>query len=129
MLIGELVNSKNILVDKIRELEDYVSNNTVKEVSSDIINRMFEYTDKHRSYLILLEKSNTTTIIKAADSNLSVSSAVILRKCVEKKIDFLSDLVVLFGIDQVAPQRDKLYEEYQILDNAIKKSDWSTTID
>lgn len=129
MLVGELVSSKNILAEKIKEIEDSISNNMIKEKVGIIINRMFEYADKHRSYVILLEKSNITTVITVADNELSVANAIILRDCVEKKIDFLSDLVVLFGVEQVLPTRDKLYEEYHIIDNAIKKSDWSTTID
>jgi ethanolamine utilization protein EutQ (cupin superfamily) len=140
MLIGEIVRRKNDIKREIVELEFYmekISNiPNVKEsaaIYTNVLSKVFELLDKQQNYLILLERSNLKQEIKVGKSTISVSDAIKLRDTTDKKIIFITNLInnndASLNVINLMESRDKLMEEFILLNNAIEKSDWSTEID
>jgi hypothetical protein len=142
MLVSELIKRKNIIKQKLSELEFYLekianvnSKKTLDNASlyGSVLNNMFELLDKYQNYIILLDRSNKETEISVGKSTIKKSDALILREIVEEKIRILTVLATnddpVIDIPNLLIQRDKLIEEQILLNNAIEESDWGVSID
>ncbi len=141
MLVSELIKRKNIIKQKLSELEFYLekianvnSKKTLDNASlyGSVLNNMFELLDKYQNYIILLDRSNKETEISVGTSTIRKSDALILRETVEEKIRILTVLATnddpVIDIPNLLTQRDKLIEEQILLNNAIEESDWRVSI-
>ena len=139
MLVGEILRRKNETKIKIEELEFYIekiSNINIKEsahIYTNILGKVFDLLDKYQNYIILLERSNSKCEIKVGTSDVKVSDAVKLRDTTNKKMGFITNLInsndASLNVPDLMDNRDKLMEEFILLNNAIEKSDWSEEVE
>jgi len=142
MLVSELIKRKDVIKQKLGELEFYLekiadanSKKTLDNASlyGSVLNNMFELLDKYQNYIILLDRSNKETEISVGKSTIKKSDALILREIVEEKVRILTVLATnddpVIDIPNLLIQRDKLIEEQILLNNAIEESDWGVSID
>lgn len=140
MLIGEIIRRKNNIKHEIAELEFYIEKVSnipnVKEsatIYTNVLGKVFDLLDKYQNYIILLERNNLKQDIKVGKSSVSVSDAIKLRITADKKIKFITNLInnndASLNILSLIESREKLMEEFMLLNNAIEKSDWSTEIE
>ena len=141
MLVSELIKRKDVIKQKLGELEFYLekiadanSKKTLDNASlyGSVLNNMFELLDKYQNYIILLDRSNKETEISVGKSTIKKSDALILREIVEEKVRILTVLATnddpVIDIPNLLTQRDKLIEEQILLNNAIEESDWRVSI-
>ncbi len=140
MLVGEVIRRKNETKRKIEELEFYLEKLSnvpnIKEsavIYTDVLSNVFSLLDEYQSYLILLERSNIKNEIKVGSSNVKVSDAVKLRDATNKKMEFITSLInnndASLNVPDLMTNRDKLMEEFILINNSIEKSDWSANVD
>ena len=142
MLVSELIKRKDVIKQKLGELEFYLekiadanSKKTLDNASlyGSVLNNMFELLDKYQNYIILLDRSNKETEINVGTSTIRKSDALILREIVEEKIRIITVLATnddpVIDVPNLLIQRDKLIEEQILLNNAIEESDWRVGID
>ena len=139
MLVGEILKRKNETKIKIEELGFYIekiSNVNIKEsatIYTNVLGKVFDLLDKYQNYIILLERSNLKCEIKVGTSDVKVSDAVKLRDTTNKKMEFITNLInsndASLNVPDLMDNRDKLMEEFILLNNAIEKNDWSEKVD
>lgn len=139
MLVGEILRRKNETKIKIEELGFYIekiSNINIKEsapIYTNVLGKVFDLLDKYQNYIILLERSNSKCEIKVGTSDVKVSDAVKLRDTTNKKMGFITNLInsndASLNVPDLMDNRDKLMEEFILINNSINKSDWSTKVD
>ena len=132
MLVGELKNRLNFLENKITDLESYMEDNEL-ESYNDILQELFNLYDTRRSYKILLRRSDENTKVIIGKNEISISDARDLMNTVKAKVDAMNKLIenlpIKLNIFQLMQERDKLIEEYIMLESSIKKSSWETEVD
>ena len=98
-----------------------------------MLGKVFDLLDKYQNYIILLERSNSKCEIKVGTSDVKVSDAVKLRDTTNKKMGFITNLInsndASLNVPDLMDNRDKLMEEFILLNNAIEKSDWSEEVE
>jgi hypothetical protein len=134
MLVSEALIRKDDIKKRIEELEFYIGLiDSDSEMYTSTLNTIFELIDKFQSYFILITRHNNNTKLKVGDAEVTIQDAVILRKTVEDKMNILTNIINKpdsgINVLGIMEQRDKLMEEYILLNSAIEKSDRSSEIE
>lgn len=135
MYLGEVLNEKQNLKFKIKQLEDlfFKVAKTDSEKANDIIKKLFDLFDKYRSHLILLNKVNNEKEITIGGSKINLANAVFLRDTLLQKISILDKLIseetAYTDVSSLIENRDKFYIEYKTIANELKSFEWRTKID
>lgn len=135
MFIGELLIRRKTVKHKIKELRNFIQNLTAsgEQDNSDLhrkaLNMLFDLLDKYQDYSIILDKVNNDTFINIGESAINISNTIRLRNTIKGKMDVLSDSIngsdYSIDIFSLIEQRDKLMEEYILIDRSITTSDWA----
>lgn len=139
MFLADVLARKRNLDNKILELEDYLvrlasdgSTQDFSEIDS-IVSKIYEFIDERQQQLFTIDKINRSVQVKIGSSKTPLSTAIMLRKTVGRKIDVLTSLIEAckdskFSIVQLMENKDRLLAEYDILTSAIKNKDWTVEI-
>jgi hypothetical protein len=138
MLIYEILARKRFLNKKLVDLNNYL--NVLSDLSiqgkSDLYNKAIEekftLLNKIQSHEVLLQEQNMTNIISIADNDLTVYDAVKLKNTLLEKMKTLDTIISsgdfeVISVFRLMSQRDLLFEEFLVFENAISKSDITTT--
>jgi len=133
MLISELLFRKKYVKLQIDELKKYLVDNESITNINEVLTKLYELEDQDQKYKMLLNKANRVTEIRIGNSKVQVDTALELKRNTGNKIDVLTDLINAnkesLNIFNLLTQRNKLIEEYIMINSAIKISDWSTEVD
>lgn len=132
MLIAELLFRKNYNKLQIDELKKNILESNVSNMN-EMLGKLYELEDQDQKYKMLLTSANRQAEVKIGNSTVSVETALELKRNTGEKIDVLTDLISVnkqsLDIFNLMTQRNKLVEEYIMILNAIKTSDWSIDLD
>ncbi len=140
MLLGELLLRRKCAQLEIHEFKNYLYEVEEKGALkvplsvNDTLTKLFELEDKFQRYTILVERANNDVEVTVGSSQkTSVANTIKLRNAVDNKISVLSELIkrnkASLNIINLIEQRQKLIEEFILLDNVINASDWSLNVD
>lgn len=133
MLISEIIFRKKYVKLQIDELKRYIIENETIPNINDMLGKLYELEDQDQKYKMLLTNANRQAEIKIGNSKVSVETALELKHNTSNKIDILTDLIRAnkesLDVFNLMTQRNKLVEEYIMIKNAIKISDWGTDLD
>ena len=137
MFIGELIEKQNNIKSRIIELRNYLyklANNTNNSVDiyGEAIGAVFELLDDYQYCVVVIENSNSTNKISLGSNEITINNAIKIRNTLKNKIDCLEDVIngSDFSINTIdlMNQKNKLLDEYSVLNNAVSESDWRTEI-
>jgi len=142
MFLAEEIVLKENMEFKIAELTDYLmktANNEGNDDASKIdhtVNVIFNLLDECQQKSILVERANRSIKINIGKSEILVADAINIRDTISRKINILTKLInscrsnknSLFDIHELIKNRDKLIEEFFVLDNAIESNNWRIKI-
>ncbi len=133
MLLGELLLRRKCVKMEIDELKNYIFSSEDQANVNDILNKLFELEDKFQRQSILIERANNEIEVEVATTTTTLTNTIKLRKASDHKINVLTKLIesnkASLNIINLIEQRQKLIEEYILVDNIINSSDWSTNVD
>lgn len=133
MLISELLFRKKYIKLQIDELRRHIINSKSMANINEVLGKLYELEDQDQKQTMLLNKANRVTDVKIGNSIVQVDTALELQRNTSNKIDVLTDLIKAdkeaLDIFNLFVQRNKLIEEYIMITNAIKISDWGTEVD
>jgi len=133
MLISELLFRKKYIKLQIDELRRHIINSKSMSNINEVLGKLYELEDQDQKQTMLLNKANRVTDVKIGNSIVQVDTALELQRNTSNKIDVLTDLIKAdkeaLDIFNLFVQRNKLIEEYIMITNAIKISDWGTEVD
>ena len=132
MLIAELLLRKENLKLQMDELKRYLSTEKAAGDVNKATNVIFELEDRLQQYIVALSISNHEAMIQVGKSQVNIATAIILRNTTQKKINVLTELIdtnINIDIFNLMEQRNSLFEEYILLDKAIKASDWKVELE
>lgn len=129
MVLHELLIRKRFLDKKIYELKKHLHINFEND---KLASNLFSFLDERQNILIKVEGVNTKRTISIGSTEVSVSTAVKVRKTLHLKIKIITDLLndencsldplLLMG------QRDGFVDELIILNKTIAKNDLEAEI-
>jgi len=142
MVLAELLDRKKETKKKIKELRLYLGfwaaneDNTDAEKIDSVLTKIYSLLDIYQQQLFLIGKVNESVKIEIGQSKVSLANAVRLRSIIQKKIDVLDGLISaceynkkgLYNILDLLENRDKLLDEFYILDKAIKSKEWQVEL-
>jgi len=137
MVLAEVLIEKNILDEKIKEMRRYLFRmvSVSAEEADKATKRLIELIDKHRSYLILINKVNNNIEVTIGDSKISLANALLISQTMDRKIDLLNELIndcdgdTVLSIFSLIAQRDKLLDEYILISNQLEAIEWGAEVD
>lgn len=133
MLLGELLLRRKCAQLEINELKNHLYKTEEHANVNDTLSKLFELEDKFQRYTILIERANINTEVELASQTTSLTNAIKLRNAVDSKINTLTELIKSnkksLNILNLIEQRQKLIEEFILIDNVVNSSDWSTNVD
>jgi len=100
------------------------------------VSELYKLYDELQKQIFLIDKINKSIPIEIGKSKLTLADAAKLRGTIERKIEVLDELIYScssnknpqFDIMELMKNRNKLLEEYYILNNIIKNKDWTTEL-
>lgn len=132
MYLKEKLDELNILKQKIRELHHsllIISDEQKKDVLAEAL---FKSIDELQNIRFIIDKVNTQTIINVGGTSINISTAIIIRNNLKRKIDVISDIIrsnTVLDTLTLMSQRDAFFVEYNSINKSIMLADWSITID
>jgi len=124
MVLHELLIRKRFLDKKIQEVKKHLHRNFEND---QLAAKLFSFLDERQNILIKIEDVNTERTITIGSTDVSVSTAVKVRKTLHLKIKVITDLLgdEDCSLDPLSliEQRDGFVEELMILNKAIAKND------
>lgn len=118
---------------EIDELKAYMLDPESVSNTNEILDKLFELEDNFQRRNIIIERVNNEVEVAVGTTKTTLTNAIKLRAAADRKIDALTRLVksnkASLDILNLTEQRQKLIEEYILLDNAINSSDWSVNVD
>jgi hypothetical protein len=128
MLLYEILLQKNILDKKILELKNILKYNQ----DDDIAHELFALIDLRQSKLLSINKANNSSNILIGDTEVDVSTTIIIMSTIKNKIDVLTSLIsdqdCKLNKIELQTQRDKFYEEYILLRVCVERNDLNVTV-
>lgn len=138
MFLSEEIVLRDNIGFKIAELTDYLIVVAKNEANDDVskinntVNALFDLLDEYQQKEILVERANRSIKIQIGKSEVLVADAINIRNTINRKIGVLTDIINtckfnnnnLFDIHELMKNRDKLIDEFSVLDNAIESSNW-----
>jgi hypothetical protein len=132
MFLAEVLTRKRYIKLEMDEIKEFLSTEKSTGNVSDAINRLFKLEDRFQQYLIAIDASNNSTEIKVGTSKVSVANAIKLRNTSRRKILTLTSLIknnLNLDVFNLIDQRLKFIEEFILLNNAIRESDWKVKVE
>jgi len=124
MVLHELLIRKRFLDKKIHELKKHLHRNFEND---QLAGQLFTFLDERQNVLIKIEDVNTQRTITIGSTDVSVSTAVKVRKTLQLKIRVITDLLndENCSLDPLSliKQRDGFVDELMILNKTITKND------
>ena len=131
MFLLQKLDEKKLLKIKIVELKKNVLRFTVDQ--DELIKNLLILFDKLQTINLILNKVNSESILNIAGTELSLSTAVEIRRTLQSKIDIISELINAGGdtldLMILIEQTDSIIEEFVIIDTAIRQADWNIKIE
>ena len=132
MYLREKLDKKQLIKTKIKELENSILYSS-KDTSDLIVKALLAYIDDFQNINLILNKVNQQTTLLIGTTKITVTTAVEIRKAIKTKVDVITKLIEKnndqLDILILIEQRDKLIDEYNSINNAIRMMDWSVKID
>jgi hypothetical protein len=138
MLLAELILRKKYLEEKIEELgyflEKIVRDAAISQKELNVLRaELDDYLEQLQSYVLKIESANSQLELSIDNSKIPIKNAIVLRDTLMKKIEFITGIIdngnSNLDISSFFQQRDRLYEEYFVINRAITTIDWSANID
>ena len=137
MLIQEILSRKIYLEKKLNDIDNYINKLSTLEVQdkgslyNKALELKFDLLSKIRSHKVLLNDESRKTLIDIGGKSISVYEAVKIRDTLYKQLITLDDIITngdftSVDIFKLLDHRDSIFEEYELLNNAIKTSDATT---
>lgn len=124
MVLHELLIRKRFLDKKVHELKKHLHRNFDND---KLAASLFSFLDDRQNILIKIEDVNTKRTITIGSTEVSVSTAVKVRKTLHLKIRVITDLLndENCSLDPLLllKQRDGFVDELMILNKTITKND------
>lgn len=142
MFLAEEILLKDNIRFKIEELIDYLVETANNENNNDAskvdktVNVLFKLFDEYQQKEVLVDRANRSVKIQIGQSEIVVADAINIRNTINRKIGVLTELIgvcrsnknSLFDIHELMENRDKLIEEFSVLDNTIESNNWRVKI-
>lgn len=134
MYLREKLDERILLNQKISELRKKLSSEFVQETEANgIVVVLLDYINQLQTINLILNQANTQSKIKVGTTELTLSTAIELRKAIKLKIDVITDLIdnnnKNLDIISLQRQRDGLIKEFISIDSTIRQLDWRVSID
>jgi len=138
MLIYEIVKRKQFIEHKLKDIDTYINNiktlNIVDKAATynKAIEIKFTLLSKLRSHIALLREQNKLNTVLIGKDELTIEEVLYLRDTIITKIKTLDKLIFegdmeVINIFSLMEQRDGLFEEYMLLELAVKESDMTSS--
>lgn len=124
----EFIERKRIINTKIKEINNIIQFEQHDKLADELIALI----DEKQSILIDINSANTISTLNIGGNDISIATALIIRKTIKDKIDVLTSLIsngncVLDKLE-LQSQRDKYFMEYMLLTMGINRNDLSVEI-
>lgn len=135
MLLREKVDELILLREDNNKLELFIKNNASDLNQSEfdsLLKRYFSNIDKIQSIYFFLDKVNSELEVNVGKEKVSVSVALVIKKHLKKKINFLDSIVENIDFDNIMTIlsiRDDLRKEYNSINSIVTYNDWGVSID
>jgi 16S rRNA G527 N7-methylase RsmG len=135
MLLREKVDELVLLREDNNNLELFIKNNAEDLDQSEfdlLLKRYFSNIDKIQSIYFFLDKVNSELEVNVGKEKVSVSVALVIKKHLYKKINFLDSIVGSIDYDNIMSIlsiREELRKEYDSINSIVSYNDWSVSID
>lgn len=133
MLLGDLDQRSKFMVMKQAEVEEHLRESENVKDFNEALERLFNIYDAHRSLRILRNRVEAKVKVSFGDNEITVSEAKEFLRTTRTKIKAMTDLIdnipTSLNIFQLLEERDKLVEEFLMVNREIEKIKWSTEVD
>ena len=127
--VAELVAQKKVLDKKIKELKSLIKS----APSEDLASELFRLIERKQNKLLSIDAANSISKINIGGTDVTISTALLIRNTIKEKIDILSMLISDTNNEleklPLQKQRDNFYDEYILLTLGVMKNDLRVTID
>lgn len=134
MYLREKLDERILLKCKIKELRKKLSSELVNEIEANgIVVVLLEHINQLQTINLILNQANNQSKITIGTTELTLSTAIELRKAIQLKIDVITELITVdnknLDIISLQRQRDGLLQEFISIDSTIRQLDWRVSID
>lgn len=131
MFLRQKLEERKYLKIKIDELERAIFSFSDKQDA--LIKALLLAYDELQNIDLILSKVNINSKLHIGDTELSLATAVIIRKNLKAKVDLITKLVSVNdgSLDNLSllSQRDSMLGDFKAVDSAIRQADWNITIE
>jgi len=117
----------------LRKKIDEIKNILVYDQTDNLAQELFKLLELYQGKLLTITKANNMSKINIGGTEVSLSTAIIIRDNIKSKIDLLTNLIAnqectldKIGLQQ---QRDAFYKEYTLLSMVILKNDLQVQVE
>jgi hypothetical protein len=135
MLLREKVDELVLLREDTDKLESFIESNANDLDQSEfdlLIERYFSNIDRIQSIYFFLDKVNSELDVKVGKEKVSVSVALVIKKHLQKKINFIDSIIEDIDYDNIMnilSIREDLKKEFNSINSIVSYNDWSVSID
>jgi len=132
MYLKEKLNELDILKQKIMELHHSLLSISDEQEKDVLADALFKSIDELQNTKIIIDKVNSQTMINVGGTTISISTAIIIRDNLKRKIDVISDIIrsnTVLDTLTLMSQRDSFFVEYNSINKSIMLADWGINID
>jgi hypothetical protein len=124
----ELLTDKTMLDTKIEEIKSILKD----EQNDNLAQELFVLLELRQSKLLHISAANNLSKLNVGGNEISIATAVTVRKTIKEKIDILTDMIINKDchLDKIElqKQRDRYHGEYVLLSMGIKRNDLTVTV-
>ncbi len=132
MYLREKLDEKELIKIKIKELQNSIMVNT-NDANDNVVKALLVYIDDLQNINLILDRVNHQTTLLVGSTDIDISTAVEIRRAINSKINVITRLInkdtSKLDVLVLVEQRDKLIVEYDSINNAIRRMDWSVKLD
>ncbi len=127
--LAEVVAQKIIFDKKIKEVKRMLQYEQTEKLAQEL----FALLELRQSKILNIEVANNVSKISLGGTEVTISTAIIIRDTIKEKIDVLTTLINNkdCGLDKVElqGQRDKYYDEYVLLTMGVTRNDLQVKVE
>lgn len=127
--LAEVVANKRILDKKIREIKNILQYSPTDSLAQELISLL----DFRQGKLLNIAAANNMSKISIGGTEVTISTAVTIRKVIKEKINVLTKLIENqeCSLDKMEfqKQRDGHYQEYILLTMGINRNDLQVKVE
>ena len=128
LYLSELLKNKKVLDKKIEELARALDTDQDEKLAKALFNLI----DARQSSLLQIDAANHNSLINLSGTEVTITVAIIVRDTIKGKIEVLTSLIenehCKLDKLELQHQRDKFYEEYNLLSMGIERNDLQVKI-